>query len=295
MKKALFYEKSTGNTVRCLLCRQHCLIRNNQRGLCHVRENCEGELYTLNYGKLIAENIDPIEKKPLYHFLPGSSTYSIAAPGCNFRCRNCQNYTISQVAANARLALPVTAPETIIARAVKTGCKSVAYTYTEPTIFYEFALDCAVMAKEAGLKNIFVTNGFIEKEPLERIAPYLDAANIDLKGFAADTYRTVFGARLEGVLETIINYRDLGIWVELTTLVIPGINDSDDELQQMAQFIAERVGTDTPWHLSRFHPTFQMTDRPPTPVATILRAVAIGLDAGLKFVYPGNMPTYSPR
>lgn len=295
MKKALFYEKLPENAVRCLLCRHHCMISSGRRGICNVRENINGDLFSLNYGKIVAANIDPIEKKPLYHFLPGSRSYSIAAPGCNLHCKQCQNYSISQVPQNARLDLPVTNPEETVHNAVNTHCASISYTYTEPTIFYEFAFDTAILAKDAGLKNIFVTNGYIEKEPLERIAPYLDAANIDLKGFSADTYRTVFGARLEGVLESIINYRNLGIWIEITTLVIPGINDSEDELNQIAHFIAEAVGVDTPWHISRFHPTYKMADLPPTPVAKVLRGVEIGLAAGLKFVYPGNLPGYSPR
>ena len=291
MKKALFYANLANSVVRCQLCRHHCSIQPGRRGICNVRMNIDGDLYSLNYGKIVAANIDPIEKKPLYHFLPGTRSYSIAAPGCNLHCSQCQNYSISQVPQDAHLDLPVTTSEEIVRNAVNTHCASISYTYTEPTIFYEFALDTAILAKTAGLKNVFVTNGYIEQEPLERIAPYLDAANIDLKGFSADTYRTVFGASLEGVLESIINFRKLDIWIEITTLVIPGINDSDSELGQIAHFILENVGADTPWHISRFHPTYKMTDRPPTPVVKILRGVEIGRAAGLKFVYPGNIPT----
>jgi pyruvate formate lyase activating enzyme len=295
MKKALFYEKLPDSVVHCRLCRHNCTIRPGRRGICNVRMNIDGDLFSLNYGKIVAANIDPIEKKPLYHFLPGTSSYSIAAPGCNLHCRQCQNYSISQVSPDDQLDLPVMSPEEIVRNAVNSHCASISYTYTEPTIFYEFAFDTAVLAKTAGLKNVFVTNGYIEQEPLERIAPYLDAANIDLKGFSADTYRSLFGARLEGVLESIINYRKLGIWLEITTLVIPGINDSDSELAQIAQFIAENVGADTPWHISRFHPAYKMSDLPPTLVAKVLRGVEIGQTAGLKFVYPGNIPNYSPR
>lgn len=291
MQKALFYEKLPDSAVRCRLCRHHCTIAPGRRGICNVRLNIDGDLFSLNYGKIVAANIDPIEKKPLYHFLPGSRSYSIAAPGCNLHCSQCQNYSISQVPPDADLDLPVKTSEEIVRYAVQTHCASISYTYTEPTMFYEFAFDTAVLAKTAGLKNVFVTNGYIEQEPLASIAPYLDAANIDLKGFSTDTYRSVFGARLEGVLESIINFRKLGIWIEITTLVIPGINDSDRELDQIAHFIAESIGSHTPWHISRFHPTYKMTDLPSTPVAKILRGVDIGLAAGLKFVYPGNLPT----
>jgi pyruvate formate lyase activating enzyme len=290
MKEAMFYEQLSNNRVRCGLCRFRCLISDGARGHCGVRENQGGILYTLVYGKLCAENIDPIEKKPLFHFQPGSRSYSIATVGCNFRCRHCQNYTIAQVGEDTAVRGVARTPDEVVKRAVAHGCSSIAYTYTEPTIFFEFAYDTARLAHEVGLKNIFVTNGYITPEALATIAPYLDAANIDLKGFSEDFYRDIVNARLSGVLETIIDYRHQGIWLEITTLIIPGLNDNEAELQALAAFIVDNLGVDTPWHVSQFYPTYQLTDRPRTPVATLRKAREIGLAAGLRYVYEGNVP-----
>jgi pyruvate formate lyase activating enzyme len=274
-----------------MLCRFRCLINEGRRGICAVRENRDGTLYTLVYGKAIAEQVDPIEKKPLYHVMPGSRTFSMATVGCNFRCLHCQNYSISQPLQDT---LQITgidlSPEEIVAKAVAYGCRSIAYTYTEPTIFFEYAYDTAVLAKKAGLKNVFVTNGYITPEALALIRPCLDAANIDLKGFSERFYREVVHAMLKEVLDSIVEYRRQGIWIELTTLIIPGWNDTDGELQGIARFIADKVGKETPWHVCRFHPTYKMIDRPATPVATLRRARQIGLDAGLRYVYEGNVP-----
>jgi pyruvate formate lyase activating enzyme len=242
------------------------------------------------YGKLCTEHVDPIEKKPLFHVMPGSRTYSIATVGCNFRCRHCQNYTISQVDQSAPVRDMEQKPQEIVQKAIESNCRSISYTYTEPTIFFEFAYDIARLAREAGLKNIFVTNGYISKEALTTIAPFLDAANIDLKGFSEPFYRDIVHASLSEVLNSIIEYRKQGIWLELTTLIIPGLNDSDTELQGMAAFIAANLGIDTPWHVSQFHPTFKLTDRNRTPVATLRRARDIGRAAGLRYVYEGNVP-----
>ena len=301
MKEAMFYEKLEGSRVRCGLCRFRCLIGDGGRGHCAVRENRGGTLYTLVYGKAVAEHADPVEKKPLFHFLPGSRTYSIATVGCNFRCLHCQNYSISQAeAGQLRIAGTELPPEEIVGRALATGCRSIAYTYTEPTIFFEYAYDTAVLAKEAGLANIFVTNGYITPEALRHIRPYLDAANIDLKGFSDRFYREVVNAMLDQVLASIVEYKRQGVWIELTTLIIPGWNDDEEELAALARFIAKEVGPETPWHVTGFYPTFKMTDRPPTPVATLRRARQIGLDAGLRYVYEGNVPgeggenTYCP-
>ena len=301
MKEAMFYEKVGGENVRCGLCRFRCLIPAGRRGVCMVRENRGGTLYTLVYGKAIAEHVDPIEKKPLFHFLPGSSSYSIATVGCNFRCLHCQNYTISQAQGGVlEISGMDLAPAEIVANAVASGCESISYTYTEPTIFYEYAYDTAVLAKAAGLKNIFVTNGYITAEALARIRPYLDAANIDLKGYSERFYREVVHATLHEVLESIIEYKRQGVWIELTTLVIPYWNDSDAELQAMARFIADQVGVEVPWHLTQFYPTYKLSDQPRTPLATLRHARRIGLDAGLRYVYEGNVPgeggenTYCP-
>jgi len=290
MKEALFYERQDNGRVRCRLCRFNCQISDGKRGICGVRENRNGTLYSLVYGKLCAENIDPIEKKPLYHVMPGSRSYSIATVGCNFRCRHCQNYSISQVPPQARIPGTEYPPGEVVQKALANSCRSVSYTYTEPTMFFEFAWDTARLAHDAGLKNVFVTNGYIGKEALAAIAPVLDAANIDLKGFSEEFYRDVVHARLSEVLDSIIEYRRLGIWIELTTLVIPGLNDTDADLKGIAAFIAGNLGTDTPWHVSQFHPTFQLTDRPRTPPDTLHRAAEIGRAAGLKYVYEGNLP-----
>ena len=290
MKEALFYEKESGGRVRCGLCRFNCLIEDGGRGICAVRENRGVVLYSLVYGKVIAEHADPIEKKPLFHVLPGSSAFSIATAGCNFHCRHCQNYSISQVERTKAIPGALRTPEAIVKSALAAGCRSIAYTYTEPTIFYEFALDVASLAKEAGLLNIFVTNGYISKEPLTRIAPLLAAANIDLKGFSAGFYRDIVGAKLNEVLDCMVDYRRLGIWLEITTLIIPGLNDSDADLQGIADFIVKNLGSDTTWHVSQFYPTYRLIDRPRTPEATLRRAVGIGRAAGLHYVYEGNVP-----
>jgi len=290
MKEAMFYTRESDDRVRCGLCRFHCLIADGARGICGVRENRNGVLYSLVYGKLCAEHIDPIEKKPFFHVMPGSRSFSIATVGCNFRCRHCQNYSISQVPRNGRIAGEDRTPEMIVKNALDGHCRSIAYTYTEPTMFFEFAHDTARLARKAGLANVFVTNGYISKEALTTIAPYLDAANIDLKGFSEEFYRETVHARLPEVLDSIIEYRKQRIWIELTTLIIPGLNDSERELQGIADFITGNLGVDTPWHVSQFYPTYQLTDRPRTPSETLRRARDIGLAAGLRYVYEGNVP-----
>jgi len=292
MKEAMFYEREgEGQQVRCRLCRFRCLIHDGARGICAVRENRGGTLYSLVYGKLCAEHVDPIEKKPLFHVMPGSKTYSIATVGCNFHCRHCQNYAISQVNLNTPIQEGEDlTPQQVVQRAIDNNCSSISYTYTEPTIFFEFAYDTARLAREAGLKNIFVTNGYISREALAAIAPFLDAANIDLKGFSEGFYRDVIHARLSEVLDSIVEYRQQGIWLELTTLLIPGLNDTESELRGLAEFIVTNLGIDTPWHVSQFYPTYKLTDRPRTPIATLRNACEIGRAAGLRYVYEGNVP-----
>lgn len=287
---AQFWEAIGEGRVRCNLCRFHCVIAVDRRGRCGVRENRAGVLFSLVYGQSIAENVDPIEKKPLYHFYPGSRSLSIATVGCNLHCLHCQNHQISQWP-HDRSGIPGTelSPHEVVRHAVESGSACIAYTYTEPTIFYEYAYDTAVVAKEAGIKNVFVTNGYTTTEALEAIAPYLDAANVDLKGFSDPAYREVTGASLTGVLNCLRDYRRLGIWLEVTTLVIPGHNDSANELQQIACFIADELGRDVPWHVSAFYPTYKMLDRPPTPAATLLLARDQGRRAGLEYVYLGNV------
>ena len=291
MKEAMFYQKLDGDRVRCGLCRFRCLIGTGKRGHCRVRENRDGVLYSLVYGRVVAEHVDPVEKKPLFHLLPGSRSYSVATVGCNFRCLHCQNYSISQPdEGGVEHSGSFVAPETVVERALAAGCRSISYTYTEPTIFFEYAYQIAKLARQAGLKNIFVTNGYITNEALAVIAPYLDAANIDLKGFTDSFYQEVVGASLGEVLDCIREYKRLGIWLELTTLVIPNRNDSEKELRDIAQFIVFEIGKETPWHVTQFYPTHRLTDEPRTPVTTLREARRIALDAGLRYVYEGNVP-----
>ncbi len=291
MKRAMFQEPGEGKKVKCSLCSHRCLISPGRRGICAVRENRDGTLYSLVYDKVTARNIDPIEKKPLFHFLPGSTSFSIATPGCNFRCKHCQNADISQLPRDrgGMIIGEDVSPAEIVAAARTYHCASISYTYTEPTIYFELAYDTARLAAEAGLKNVFVTNGYITPEALQTIRPYLHAANIDLKGYRDDFYREICGARLQPVLDAIRLYKALGIWIEITTLVIPGHNDSTEDLAGIAAF-GKSVGEDIPWHVSRFHPTYKLTDEPATPVETLERARKIGLDAGLRYVYEGNVP-----
>ena len=290
MKEALFYEKLDNHAVQCHLCAHHCVIARGKRGICGVRENRGGILCTLVYGRSIAENIDPIEKKPLFNFLPGSKSFSIATAGCNFRCLHCQNHDISQMPRNRAVIMGKNlSPEDVVSLAKKNGCESISYTYTEPTIFYEYAYDIAKLASAEGLKNIFVTNGYITEGPLRAISPYLDAANIDLKSFTEGFYKKICGAKLQPVLDAIKLYRDLNIWIEITTLIIPTHNESPRELEQIASFIKE-LGTDIPWHITAFHPTYRLTDRSSTPVSALMQARDIGIRAGLRYVYVGNVP-----
>lgn len=292
MKKALLFEPLKENTVKCNLCSHHCVIKEERRGICGVRENRRGTLYTLVYGQLIAQNVDPIEKKPLFHLDPGSLSFSVATVGCNFKCRFCQNADIAQMPSdrNGMIMGEYLSPETVVREAKQRNCKSIAYTYTEPTIYFEFALDTAKLARKEGIKNVFVTNGYMTPEALEMVAPYLDAANVDLKAFTDDFYKKQCGAKLEPVRETLRGMKKKGVFVELTTLIIPGLNDSQTELEQLARFIVEDLGPETPWHISRFHPTYKLTDAPPTPVGTLTMAREIGMKAGLRYVYTGNVP-----
>jgi len=290
MKEAMLYEKLDTGQVRCHLCAHRCLINSRRRGICGVRENQEGVLYSLVYGTLIAENVDPIEKKPFFHVYPASQSFSIATVGCNFSCSFCQNYDISQMPRiSSKIVGEDFAPEDVVRLAVQNGCRTIAYTYTEPTVYFEFAHDTAKIAQQNGLKNLFVTNGFMSTEAIKTIAPYLSAANVDLKSFRDDFYKKYCGARLEPVLDSLRTMKKMGIWVEITTLLIPTLNDRDEELRDIAEFIAG-LGTEIPWHISRFHPQYKMNDLPVTPVTSLHRAVKIGKTAGLKYVYSGNVP-----
>ncbi len=289
IKEAMLYEKISGNKAHCCLCSHRCKILPGKFGLCGVRQNVDGKLYTLVYGDIIATQVDPIEKKPLYHFLPGTTSYSIATIGCNFKCPFCQNWEISQVSKRDNDASGKdTKPEDIVRDARLAGCKSISYTYTEPTVFFEYAYDVARLAKKEGLYNNFVTNGYMTIEAIEAIKPYLDSANVDLKGFSEGFYQRFCQAHLEPVLESIRAMKKQGMWVEITTLIIPGQNDSEKELKSIAEFIAS-VGRETPWHISRFHPDYKYQDSLPTPAETLKKAKAIGEKAGLRYIYLGNV------
>ncbi|MBE0480035.1 MAG: AmmeMemoRadiSam system radical SAM enzyme, partial [Dehalococcoidia bacterium] len=254
-KKAMLWEKTDEGKVHCFLCSHHCRIADTRVGVCGVRRNEAGELHTLVYAATISANVDPIEKKPLYHFLPGSTSYSIATIGCNFQCGFCQNWQISQAARQegGLVSGYEMMPGEVVKEAQRFKCASISYTYTEPTIFFEYAYDTSRLAREAGLRNVFVTNGFMTREALDTIQPYLDAANVDLKSFREDYYKTICKARLKPVLDSITYMKELGIWVEVTTLIVPGSNDSEEELNDIAGFIAA-LDRDIPWHISRFHP-----------------------------------------
>lgn len=290
--KALLFDVLEGTGVRCNLCNHRCVLRDGATGICGVRKNIGSVLETLVYGRLIAQHVDPIEKKPLFHVLPGTSSYSIATVGCNFRCQFCQNAQIAQLPSergNLNIGDKRSASQ-VVEAAVSAGCRSISYTYTEPTVFFEFAYDTAKLARERGLLNIFVTNGYMTREALEMIAPYLDAANVDLKGFSDEFYTHYCGAKRRHVIETLRSMKSLGVFVEITTLLIPGLNDDEQELKALSSFIASDLGPDTPWHISRFHPAYKMTDRPATAPEAIRKARNIGLDAGLYYVYSGNLP-----
>lgn len=296
MREALLYERLPDGRVRCALCAHRCVIAEGERGVCRVREHHDGALYTRVYGLLVAQAIDPIEKKPLFHFYPATRTYSIATTGCNLRCSFCQNADISQAPREtAGILGRYIPPEAVVEAAKRSSCRSIAYTYSEPTIFFEYALDVARLAQFAGLANVYVSNGYMTPEMLEMLTlegepALLDAANVDLKAFSDAFYREQCGARLQPVLDSLRAIKLRGVWLEVTTLIIPGLNDSEGELQDIARFIRDDLGVDTPWHVSRFHPSYHLTDRPPTPAATVLRAREIGLQEGLRYVYAGNLP-----
>ncbi|MDR0307855.1 MAG: AmmeMemoRadiSam system radical SAM enzyme [Chitinispirillales bacterium] len=291
MKEALLWESIENGAVVCGLCHHRCRINKGNTGVCSVRKNENGSLYTYAYGRVIAEQADPIEKKPLYHFLPQSYSFSVAAAGCNFKCGFCQNWSISQVSElrkNRDWGKKAT-PEQIVESALELGCKSISFTYTEPAIFFEYCLDTAKTAKQKGLKTIFVSNGYMTPEALRMIRPFLDACNIDLKSFRNDYYRKLCGASLKPVLESLRLIRELGIWLEVTTLIITDENDSGEELRDIAAFIANDLGKDVPWHVSRFFPQYKFAGRTASETASVEKAVRIGREAGLSFVYAGNV------
>lgn len=284
-------ERIDERNARCLLCRHACKLAEGDRGICLVRQNRNGVVIPLSSGLMVAENIDPIEKKPLYHFLPGSISYSVASVGCNFSCRHCQNASIAKYddMGSGRMPGRPSTPEAVVEKALSGGCRSISFTYTEPTVWFEFALETAKKAAEAGLYNVFVTNGYISSKALGMIAPFLHGANIDLKAFSNEFYSSICGASLSKTLDGIREYRHLGIWIEITTLVIPGLNDDSAQLEGIARFIADELGVETPWHVSRFFPQHLMQNIPPTPESSLTRALEAGDRAGLRYIYEGNV------
>jgi len=291
LKEAVLYEQAEDKKVRCNLCSHRCKISEGNRGQCHVRQNIEGKLYSLNYHKLCAANADPIEKKPLFHFQPGSKTFSISAPGCNFKCDFCQNWQISQISEN-RIDGQSIEPARLVDFAIMEKCRSMAYTYTEPTVFMEIAADCAKIAKQKGLANVFVSNGYMTKQAIDFASDWLDAVNVDLKSFSEDYYKNLCKARLKPVLETIDYITNhTKIWMEITTLIVPGANDSEAELKQIAEFLFNTCGSDIPWHISRFYPQYKHTSAEPTPLSTLRKAYDIAKQVGLRYVYIGNIRT----
>jgi pyruvate formate lyase activating enzyme len=291
-KEAVLWKPAEGKAVDCSLCNWRCHIPEGKLGHCRVRHNSGGTLFTLTYDKVCAANVDPIEKKPLYHFLPGSKSFSIACPGCNFQCAFCQNWPISQeVYEGAELDGEPYTPQEIVAAAKRGGCKSISYTYTEPTLFMELAAECGTLARSEGMDNVFVTNGYMTREAIDFAAPWLGAVNIDLKAFSEDYYKNLCKARLQPVLDTIEYIaKSTKIWMEVTTLLVPGENDSDEELKKLTAWLVEHAGPDVPWHISRFYPQYKYKDAGPTPVESLEAAFDIGRAAGLKYVYMGNVP-----
>ncbi|NMC51280.1 AmmeMemoRadiSam system radical SAM enzyme [Candidatus Kuenenbacteria bacterium] len=296
MKESMLYKKLKNNITQCETCCHFCVLKPGEKGKCRVRENQGGKIFVLNYGKSTGLSIDPVEKKPLYHFLPGTHTLSFGTLGCNFYCLHCQNFFISQVAEDdeelqiyQKERIEEITPEKIVATALKNKLPSISYTYNEPTVFLEYALETMKLAKKKNLKNIWVSNGFMSEKTLELIAPYLDAINVDLKSFSDKFYQETCGARLQPVLDNLVKIKKLGIHLEVTTLIIPTKNDSAKELTKIAKFIFEKLGLDTPWHVSAFYPTHKITNLPPTPKNKIMEAIEIGKRAGLKWVHGGNI------
>lgn len=288
-KEAILYEK-VDNALNCKICQRRCLISPGKTGFCQMRENVDDKIYSLNYAAVSSAAVDPIEKKPLFHFYPGSMVFSLGSVGCNFRCRHCQNWGISQ-AELENIPTRDMLPEDAIRLTKEYGCKSIAWTYNEPTMWFEYTLDSAKIARREDIKTIYVTNGYMSEESFQEIRPYLDAANIDLKGMSEKFYQDLCEARLEPVLDTILRMHDAKIHIEVTNLMIPGYNDSDEDIRSLVKFMADEVGVEVPLHFTRFFPQYQMQELPPTEIKYLEKAYKIARDAGMKYVYIGNVPT----
>ncbi len=300
IKEGVLFDRLQDNKVRCSVCSHRCTIGEGKVGICGTRKNINGKIHSLIYNTVSSEAVDPIEKKPLYHFLPGTLSYSLGTIGCNFSCEHCQNWNISQVELEEAWTKEVT-PDEAIKRALASGCKSISWTYNEPAIWHEYTYDSAVLAKKAGLKTIYVTNGYITHEALRRMAPYLDAYRVDIKSFSEDFYRNICGARLAPVLDSTKLAKEFGMHVETVTLLIPGRNDSKEEITELTRWVHDNLGENTPMHFTRFYPMYKMEDALPTPVSTLEMAYDIAKREGMRFVYTGNVPghryenTYCPE
>jgi len=298
--EALWYEKLPGGKVHCFLCPRHCHIGDGQTGFCFVRKNVGGTLYSLAYGQPYAVHVDPVEKKPLFHFLPGTRIFSIGTAGCNMGCKFCQNWDISKAEYDQARAVKLS-PDDAVQLARRYGCRSLAYTYNEPTIWAEYAVETSKLAHAAGLKTVMVTNGYATLEALRDIYAHIDAANVDLKAFSENFYRKLTLSHLQPVLEALVALRKMGVWIEITNLVIPTLNDSADEIAQMCRWILETLGDDVPLHFTAFHPDYKLTHLPPTPASVLESARKLAMEMGLRYVYLGNVATdegsntYCPR
>ena len=289
LKEALYWQDTGDGKIQCLLCPRQCLIFNNQQGFCRARKNINGKLYALTYGEPVALHVDPIEKKPLFHVYPGTKSFSIATAGCNLRCKFCQNWEISQLDPES-VNTTFVSPQEIVRQAKESGSKTIAFTYTEPTIFYEYMLDIAKLSKQEGIACVMHSAGFINEKPLRQLAKYLTAANIDLKGFSDKYYSSFCEGNLASVLNAIKVLKEENVWVEITNLIIPGANDSDQDLTNLCLWIKDNLGPETPVHFSRFFPMYKLSDLSPTPLNTLVRAKEIARKVGLRYVYIGNVP-----
>ena len=290
LREASWYEPLAGGLVHCRLCPNSCRLPEGQIGLCRARKNVGGKLRTLVYGKIAAVHVDPVEKKPFYHVLPGSKAFSLATPGCNMRCLFCQNWEIAQSFPWEVRTMPAT-PEQVVAEALRSGAASIAFTYSEPTIFYEYMLDVAKLAKAKGLKTLVISNGYISPEPLKELLPYIDAYKVDFKAFDPAFYDEMTGGDREAVLRTMKIIRESGVWLEVVNLLVTGKNDDDGQIRSLARWVKENLGEDVPLHFSRFHPMHKLANLPPTPVETVVRAREIAMAEGLRYVYCGNVPS----
>jgi pyruvate formate lyase activating enzyme len=293
VKEALFYDRLEDGLVKCRICPRECVVSPGNRGYCRVRENHDGSYYSLVHGRVCAYHVDPIEKKPLFHFLPGTTAFSIATVGCNLACKFCQNWEISQETPENVSATNLP-PESVASAARKYDSPTIAYTYTDPNVFYEFVLDCARAGHDEGLRSVVISAGYLNRAPLVELIPNLDAIKIDLKGFTEEFYCDVCGASLKPVLETLSTIKEKGLWLEIVNLMIPTLNDDEKDVDAMCKWIVENLGTDVPVHFTRFYPKYKLNNLPPTPVSTVERAREIALARGIKFPYVGNVPTGNP-